>query len=333
MFDEAARLQSTYRPDLYLADSTLFYVLLCEFLHSDGARGRLGSIERYLAFADPTQRIAVPGELFVEMCMRLYDAWGPENVFRALSNAFVEQWTPVSTVFATAQDPARIAERLQAFERLAGRSCLSEIAVASDNAVAIRRLLIRRDLACTDFMSLAYWAYVVSAFRAAGCRGIRVETRSCLLLTDRHVNVADLTSVPDSQSARLSWEERNTNTQPSHQGPRFRVARHDRLVSDLVGLLQRSIAAGRQTSLSEAAVAVHRSRRSLQRRLREANVSFLGLRLALQLLIASRALADVERDLDDIAISADFTDAPHMIRRFLQATGMTPREFNRRLMF
>jgi len=327
---EIVRPESTCRPDLYLADSTLFYVLLCEFLHSGGARCRLGSIERFLTFADPTRRISVPGELFFELSMRLCDAWGPENVFRALANAFVEQWTPVSTVFATAWDPARIAERLQAFERLAERSCLSQITVASDNVVAIRRLLIRRDLASTVSISVAYWAYVVSAFRAAGCQGIRVETPGCLLLTDRHVDLAALTSAPLSQTVRLSWEVRKA--WPSRQTPRFRVARHDRLISDLVSLLERSIVAGRQMSLSEAAVAVHRSRRSLQRRLGEANVSFMGLRLALQLRIASHSLADVERELDDIAINAGFTDASHMIRRFQQATGMTPREFNRRLM-
>ncbi len=330
MLDEAVKPESNRRPDLYLADSTLFYVLLSEFLHAGGARSSLGSIERFLTFSDPTRRMSVPGELFFDLCFRLCDAWGPENVFKVLANAFVEQWTPVSAVFTTAWDPARIAKRLQAFERLAERSCLSEIVVASNNEVAIRRLLIRRDLASTVSISVAYWAYVVSAFRAAGCQGIRVETPGCLLLTDRHVDVAALTNVRHSQTVRLSWEARKTG--PSRQTPRFRVARHNSLISNLVSLLERSIVAGRQMSLSEAAIAVHRSKRSLQRRLREANVSFVGLRFALQLLIASRSLADVERDLDDIAISAGFTDESHMIHRFQQATGMTPREFSRRLM-
>lgn len=333
MHDEDARSRSICRSwpaDPHLADSTLFYVLLCEFLRSGGARCCLGSTERFLAFADPTRRILVPGELFFDLCMRLYDAWSPQNVFKALANAFVEQWTPVSTIFATARDPVQITERLLAFERLAARSCLSEIAVASDNAVTIRRLLIRRDLARTDAISLAYWAYVVSAFKAAGCQGLRVEAPGRLLLTDQHVDPPALVSVRNSQSVRLSWDVRKSGT--AAQKPRFRVLRHNRLISELVNFLERSIVAGHQSSLSEAATALRRSTRTLQRRLNEANVSFASLRLALQLLMASRSLAHLERDLFDIAISAGFTDASHMIHRFQQATGMTPREFNRRLM-
>lgn len=314
---------------LHLADSTLFYVLLREYERAVPRCNRQIAIDPYLTFADPTQRIAVPGQLFFELCRSLYDAWGPDHVFEALSNAFVDQWTPVSVVFSTAHDVSSIGRRLLAFEGLAGRSCVSEINCIDDRSVEVHCVPVR-DLARAPSLRLAYWSYIVSIFKAAGCQGIRLETRSSVLFAHDHLNVPMFACMAGTERARLTWELRRESA--TTRTPRIYVAANANLISDLADHIRTSLALCNQVRLRQVAQAVHRSERTLQRRLRESDTSFVRLRFALQLFAASRLLEGNEQDLAAIASAAGFSDAPHLVHRFQKATGLSPREFSRRLM-
>lgn len=314
---------------LHLADSTLFYVLLHEYERAVPRCNRPIAIDPYETFADPTQRITVPGQLFFELCRSLYHRWGPDHVFRALSNAFVNQWTPISVVFNTAHDVSSIGRRLQAFEGLAGRSCVSEINCIDDRSVEVRCVPVR-DLARAPSQRLAYWSYIVSVYKAAGCQGIRLETHAFVLFAQDHLNVPMFVCMADSERARLSWERRQEPV--ASRTPRICVAANARLIADLADHIRTSMAFRNQVRLRQVARAVHRSERTLQRRLRESNISFVRLRLALQLFAASRLLNGNEQNLAAIASAVGFSDAPHLVHRFQKATGLSPREFSRRLL-
>ena len=310
------------------ADSTLLYVLMSELRRSPATAHRGGTIERYLPFADPTQVMTVPGPVFSEVCMYIYDSWGPHRVCRILSDAWVEQWTPVSTLFATARDAAEVCRRLQSLERLFARTCVSEFNVLGDNCVAVRRVLLQ-DIALTAAHSIAYWSYILSAFKAAGCENVRLETPKRCAIDREQVNPEALNEITSEQYMRISWAGRKRK--PSDFVPRLRVCEHPRLVSEVVGILENSLATGSRVGVREAADAVRQSTRTLQRRLREANVSLGQMRLALQLFKTTCSLAQSCSDLEQVASIAGFTDASHLIHRFQQATTMTPREFQRRL--
>ena len=318
-------------PDLsssYRADSTLVYALMGELQRGPAAARHIGTVERYLPFADPTRVLTVPGPVFSTLCMQLYDAWGPHRMCRVLSDAWVEQWTPVSALFATARDAAEVCRRLQSLERLFARTCVSQMNVVGDNSVTVRRVL-QRDIALTASHSVAYWSYVLSAFKAAGCENLRLDSPQRCAINGEQVNPEALNDLSGEPCMRISWEGRRRK--PAEFVPRLRVPSHARLVSDVLMLLEASLVTGNRIGLPQAAEAVHQSTRTLQRRLQEANVSLGQMRLALQLFKTTCLLADSRTDLMHVASVTGFTDASHLIHRFQQATKMTPREFQRTL--
>ena len=329
MRDQEPSLQCAPDPSSgYRVDSTLLYVLMSELRRGPATAHRSNTIERYFHFADPTQLMTVPGPVFSAVCAHLYDSWGPHRVCRILSDAWVEQWTPVSTLFATARDAAEVCRRLQSLERLFARTCVSEFNVLGDNCVAVRRVF-QQDIALTASHSVAYWSYILSAFKAAGCENIRLDTSQRCAIDRQHVNPEALNELTNEQYMRISWEGRKRK--PAAFVPRLRVSDHAPLVSEVVMLLESSIARGSRIGVREAAHAVNQSTRTLQRRLLEANVSLSQMRLALQLFKTTCSLAQSRADLEQVASVAGFTDASHLIHRFQQATTMTPREFQRRL--
>ena len=316
-------------PSSYRVDSTLLYVLLSELRRGPVAARHIGAGERYLPFADPTQVLTVPGPLFSTLCMQVYDSWGPQRMCRVLTDAWVRQWTPVSALFATARDAVEVCRRLRSLERLFARTCVSEFSVLGDNSVSVRRVL-QRDIALTDSHSVAYWSYVVSAFKAAGCESIRLESPQRCVIHGEQVNPEALSDLSSEPCMRVSWEGRKRR--PAEFVPRLRVPSHANLVSDVVALLDASLVTGNRVSLAQAANVFHQSTRTLQRRLQEANVSLGQTRLALQLFKTTCLLAESRTDLTHIASVTGFTDASHLIHRFQQATKMTPREFQRVLL-
>lgn len=328
---DAETLRTPLPPDPgsgYRVDSTLLYVLMSELQRSPPSARRIHAIESYLPFADPTQVLTVPGPVFSALCVQLYDAWGPQRFCRTLIDGWVEQWTPVSTLFATARDASQVARRLHSLERLFARTCVSEISVVGDNCVSVRRVLLQ-DIALTASHSIAYWSYLLSAFKAAGCENIRLDTSDRCAINGENLNPEALNALSSEQCMRISWDGRKRK--PATFMPRLRVPSHAKLVSDVLVLLETSLAEGNRIGLPEAASAVCQSTRTLQRRLREANVSLSQMRLALQLYKTTCLLAESRTDLTQVASIAGFTDASHLIHRFQQATSMTPREFQRRL--
>jgi AraC-like DNA-binding protein len=67
--------------------------------------------------------------------------------------------------------------------------------------------------------------------------------------------------------------------------------------------------------------------RTLQRRLRDAGVTYAQVIARARSDVAQRMLNDPARKIGDIARALGYSDAPHFTRAFVRWTGLTPRQF------
>ena len=67
--------------------------------------------------------------------------------------------------------------------------------------------------------------------------------------------------------------------------------------------------------------------RTLQRRLRDAGLTYAQVIARARSDVAQRMLNDPARKIGDIARALGYSDAPHFTRAFVRWTGLTPREF------
>jgi len=314
----------------HLADSTLLCAVLSALDQERDSTGSNVALPTQGKTVDPARQISVSGGVFFEHCRSLYDQCGPERVFVSLHDALVDQWTPIGVVFGSADTPITTTKRLHAYERLALRSCISDITIIGDQSVMIRQVPVILEIAQTTCLSLAFWGVVTSAFRAAGCRGVRLDSQGVTLFANHSLNILAVDLLCSGEPVVLSWAE--VKKPPASGCPRFRATCHRELIGSLVRLVYSAILDGQQVHLAEAAEQLGTSSRTLQRRLSDSNISLRSLQRSLQLFVATGLLADPDYSVTDIAMAARFADAPHLIRKFRAATGMTPRAFADRLM-
>lgn len=314
----------------HLADSTLLHALTFEFDNMkdqfyDNAISGGASVH-----VDPSQQMYVSGQLFFKICRLLYNQCGPQHVFFALQDAFVDQWTPIGVVFGSANTASITCERLKAYENLAHRSCISDIQILSDQSVSVRRKTVMQEIGDTRSQTMAYWGCITSVYRASGCRGIRLETADGLLFANGQFNAQAIDKFNTGDPITLSWDRFVEQTEPTT--PRFRVPCHKKLVADFADHVLELFSSGKSVNLAIMALELGVSPRTLQRRLKEAGLSLCRFRRALQLFVATNLLAEPKQDLAYAAVSANFSDAPHLIREFRAATSMSPRDFANRLL-
>ncbi len=314
----------------HLADSTLLNAVLSALKQQRRSGGYQVTSSLPQEAVDPTQQISVSGRLFFENCRSLYERQGPQSVFFSLHDALVDQWSPIGVVFGSADTPMIASKRLRAYEQLATRSCTSEISVVGDQAVTIRRIHVIPELAQTQCLTFAYWGMVTSAFRASGCRGIRLEASGTTVFGNRNFNALAAKTLFSGEPITLSWTD--VQKPLPLTCPHFRTTCHKELIASVVHLVYRAILDGQPVYLAQTAKKLGMSSRTLQRRLAESEISLRALQRSLQLFVATGLLKDPRYNVADIAATARFADASHLIRKFRSATGMTPRSFADRLL-
>ncbi len=83
----------------------------------------------------------------------------------------------------------------------------------------------------------------------------------------------------------------------------------------------------RAPDIALIAQALRISRRTLQRRLRGAGRTYVGLVAEVRQQTAERLLRDPSRKIADVARALGYSDHAHFTRAFLRWTGTSPREF------
>ena len=308
----------------FLADSTVFLNLLAE---TDVSLlvgfDTCGSSEAQQA-AYSQQQIFVSGILVQELCRLLFEKRGPQRLFAIIYNSWINQCTPVSAILSSANSPRETANRINALENVAMRSFRSEITFENECSAKIQRVGIL-PTANLPSHSIAYWGYIASAFRSSGCRGLRLSYNGRTLSSGEKLNTLSESTLIDAIELDLHWErvERSEN----NVVPNICAQQHRTLIRKLTSLLHEAHFYQHETSLASCALALNVSERTLQRRLNEASLSFQSLRKMLQIYYATELIAGTSLKLPEVAASANYADAAHLIRHFRDATGMTPRKF------
>ncbi len=298
------------------ADSTLMHAVLCALQSGQYQQGNP------LESVDPTKRFLVAGSDFFSNCINLYNKAGPKNFFNIISNAFGTHGTPISVVFQKALSPIKTARRLETLERLAPRSCYSFARVIGDKCVEVSRVNLLEEQTSTNMHGFAFWGYVLSAYRASGRRGMRLEAGGKVLFANGEINVDALSTFSAETKGYLSWTEMRNPALPYVGGTEGRW-----LISKLSKFILDAFDAGQDVSVECAAAHLAMSKRTLQRRLTDQGVCIRQLKRTLRLYRATCGLAEKNTSLVDVVATCDFFDVPHFSKHFKVATGMSPRAF------
>jgi AraC-like DNA-binding protein len=88
---------------------------------------------------------------------------------------------------------------------------------------------------------------------------------------------------------------------------------------------------GGAPAVGAVARAVRTSPRTLQRRLQEAGLTFAEVLQQARCVAAEQMLRDSGRKIGDVARALGYSDPAHFTRAFVRWTGITPRDFRRRV--
>ena len=109
---------------------------------------------------------------------------------------------------------------------------------------------------------------------------------------------------------------------PFHSSPDEGARDIDRVRHAVTAML-----AERAPDIQVVARVLRTSRRTLQRRLRDAGLTYVGLLAETRRQTAERLLEDPARKIADVARALGYSDPAHFTRAFLRWTGVSPRSF------
>jgi AraC-like DNA-binding protein len=199
--------------------------------------------------------------------------------------------------------------------------------MVGDKCVEISRVNLLKEQTSTNTHGFAFWGYILSAYRASGRRGMRLEAGGKILFANGEINVDAMSAFSAETKGYLSWTETRNPTLPYIGGTEGHW-----LISRLSNFILGAFDSGQDVSLKCAAAHLAMSKRTLQRRLTDQGVCIRQLKRTLRLYLATCGLADERASLVDVVATCNFFDVPHFSKDFKIATGMSPRAFSDRFL-
>lgn len=264
---------------------------------------------------------------------RVLQTAGPETLLTIGDGFGKARLDPVWMAAISSSTPAVLFDKWRRFEAYAHWNNRLRIEHAGANKAEFFRYA-KNGEPPTQAENLMVCGLMTGLLKAIGCRGLHCTMISAAgsehPVFDRgQLNVPLNWQGLDTSTWRLSWlpfQEQQTVS------PLLELRGHLIEGANLQGVLARAAQlllqdASRQWAVGELASAIAMSERSLQRKLRQADLSFSQLVRLVRVHEACRLLESTELPLTVIGFSSGFSDSAHFSRDFKAATGMPPRQY------
>lgn len=287
-----------------------------------------------MAAAMPRQAL-VPLELKHAVLRAVFDRYGPAPLLRVGEGISRLGFEPALDVMLRAHSPKELILRWQRLERFT--TSRHRLVIADEFAggfVLAHTSLVADDVPLAGENALIL-GLIVALFGAIGCRGIRagfVAHRGQAVFDDSQLR--ELVAWPaDSSRWLVSWEacasrpglDLNAPGLPEPEALFNTAAPLPPIIRHATRLLYADPA--RLWSLPELAATLGISKRSFQRRLSEAGLTFPGLMRAVQIRVSCRLLLETGHSPSEIGYQCGFSDQAHFCREFKRRTNLSPLQF------
>ncbi len=281
-------------------------------------RGRRRPIEQSLA------RSRVPRAAMRELLEDGYRRLGPRALLRVGRGIEEVEFHPLIDALLRAASPQELIERWIRLERFGHARNRTRLLRSRPHELALQRCA-RGAPRPSEAENLVILGLICAVLERAGCRGVRAwvgrRAPELMLLPARG-------AAPDRAGLRgrtARWWIRWSGEPPMPPPDRTPAAR-DPSGAPLgrAAALRLAGDPGRRWLLATLARELGVQSRTLQRRLREADLTFSELLRAARIREACRLLVDTDWSLTAIGFSCGFADAAHFSRDFHRAAGLPP---------
>ncbi len=307
------------------AKSSLINLIAAQLPPDQQARGQ--SVARGV---DPIRNALVPAQIKRDLLNDLFASGGAKAILTIGQNLDRVSHDPIWAAALSSADPWILLEKWHRFERFAHWNNRTKIERLSDTRLHMRRYAVDGTTP-TMAENLMVCGLLVGLLGRVGCRQIdcdlgarnpaRIVRSGCLVVSG--IDPAD------TAEWAISWVD--------HQSPREPIVMPDKLqdlierygLSGVGALAVRQLHSdpSRSWSLATLASACHMSRRTLQRRLHEADLSFSKIVRMVRVHEACHLLQTTDMPATAIGFCAGFSDSAHFSRDFSASTGVAPSAF------
>ena len=225
--------------------------------------------------------------------------------------------SPVLSVLANAARPDILIGKWMRLERYGHAVNRTEIRLDGENAITCRRYAERGAPTAAENALIAGFLFGLCRLAGAHDLTLEVDGKTC-----KEAALADAGPLVDGgENFRIAWRGWKPSAAPPE--PAGLAATGERLKALFSGDV------ARDWSLAEAARALAKSERSLQRELSNEDITFSTTLRGARVSEAARLLREDVASLAEIGYCCGYADQPHFQRDFRRALNMSPGEYRR----
>jgi AraC-like DNA-binding protein len=264
----------------------------------------------------PTVALAVKRQLLAHAVA----AAGPGFVLQVGQGIHAVPSDPTLDALRRAGDPADLLQRWTRLEQYHHSHHRVRVLESGANEARLRHVSLR-GAAPHPLEDLAVLGLLVALFQAIGCSGIAVDIGAAPAVRADHIMLAAPLDGLKTADWHLRW--RAVSPDARIRPPPAEAT----LTARLYALFDDDPV--RVWPIAEAARAVGRSTRDLQRQLRQQGASYSGILRDARVRRAARVMLETPASLAEIGYAAGFADQAHFTREFRRILGASPAEWRR----
>ncbi len=280
---------------------------------------------------DPIRNARAPAELKRDLLGELYASGGTEAILAIGRNLDGVAHDPIWSAALSSADPWVLLEKWRRFENYAHWNNRTVIERLSEASISVRRYAADGSTP-TAAENLMVCSLLTGLLAQVGCRDIDCILGSSdpVTIIERDCSVQSLVvAAADTSQWQISW---------THHEPQTPVVTEQSRVEKIVGTVGLSepvirvlehllVDPSRSWTLAALADACRLSERTLQRRLREADLSFSKIVRLVRIHEACALLETTDLPATAIGFCTGFSDSAHFSRDFSASMGLAPRAY------
>lgn len=281
---------------------------------------------------DAVRHAKVPAQLKTNLLEHVYAKGGAEVLIDLLADLHEAGFVPMLTVLLAAPTPQSMLHRWLRLERYGHTRHRVKLLHDDEGEVRIARYALHGPPP-TRVHDLLILGLLIHLLIASGAQGVRADVAGVEVFADGRAVPGAMASDTGTDLWRLRWQ--GVGARPGGAQPVGRALALQRSSpsAPLVDAALEHLAADllRVWTVSRLAHTLTVSPRTLQRRFREAELSFSQAVRGLRVKAACELLADRSFSVTEVGFACGFADSAHFARDFKRSTGASPSQYRTEL--